>query len=273
MQASSQNLITADPPIHSPSSSINDHGMDRRSAVKSRSAAFSALRIEPTPLSAVSRNAYSGTMDGIIKIYSREGITSLWRGLSPTLIMQVPSTVIYYIGYEKIRDGLKANFKFADSSPYAPLLSGALARSCVAVLISPLELIRTRMQSGGPESGLVSVTRQVVGMMRECGVTSLWRGLGSTLWRDVPFSAIYWSGYESLKRVMAANNTFAKSKSEFWPSFIAGATAGTVAAIATTPFDVAKTLQQVIHHDEPGMESSTLYKTPEYAERDADDLC
>ncbi|KAJ3216473.1 hypothetical protein HDU67_009428 [Dinochytrium kinnereticum] len=42
---------------------------------------------------------------------------------------------------------------------------------------------------------------------------------------------------------------------EFWGPFAAGAAAGTpskLAAIVTTPFDVAKTLQQAVRHDEPG---------------------
>ena len=35
---------------------------------------------------------------------------------------------------------------------------------------------------------------------RREGVAALWKGLGPTLWRDVPFSMVYWLGYENLKR-------------------------------------------------------------------------
>ena len=43
-------------------------------------------------------------------------------------------------------------------------------------------------------------------VLRE-GVTSLWRGLGVTLLRDVPFSAVYWACYEDLKVRLDHNTT------------------------------------------------------------------
>ena len=99
------------------------------------------------------------------------------------------------------------------------------------------------------------------------GYTSLWRGLTLTLWRDVPFSGVYWWGYESIRSLltearergrghdlsMEGSRSRARRRSQsqenhrdtFMDSFIAGATSGTVASILTTPFDVGKTRRQV----------------------------
>ena len=49
----------------------------------------------------------NGTADGITKIVRHEGMRTLYRGLVPTLVMSVPSTVIYFLGYESMRERTK----------------------------------------------------------------------------------------------------------------------------------------------------------------------
>jgi solute carrier family 25 protein 39/40 len=71
------------------------------------------------------------------------------------------------------------------------------------------------------------------------GPLSLWRGLGPTLMRDVPFSSIYWAGYEFMKQ------HFDQRKPTVQFSLGAGALAGSIAAVTTLPFDVAKTHRQI----------------------------
>ena len=78
----------------------------------------------------------------------------------------------------------------------------------------------------------------------------MWRGLGPTLWRDVPFSCFYWASYEKWKKA------FAKRGHEgAWIAFISGAISGTSAALITSPFDVLKTRRQALI-----MSSSSTYK-------------
>ncbi|RVD88726.1 uncharacterized protein DFL_002901 [Arthrobotrys flagrans] len=224
-----------------------------------------------------SSHRFTGTWEGLVKIARNEGLQSLYRGLSPTLLMSIPANVIYFTGYESLRYSIKSPLsKLSDNM--APLIAGSLARTIAATVIAPMEMFKTRLQAAThPKPGShaaaensVSAFRHTIdsvrGMVAQQGVTSLWRGLMLTLWRDVPFSGIYWWGYETVRAFLAEerygrvhhlglierhrmidNETVAKEedKATFIDSFVSGATSGAVAAFVTTPFDVGKTRRQV----------------------------
>lgn len=228
----------------------------------------------------VERRTINSTWDGLRKIAQHEGPTTLWRGLSPTLVMAIPANVIYFAGYDWLRTAQTSPFKLTVSDAYIPLVAGAAARILAAVAVSPVEMFRTRMQAANHSATAAGHFRETMdgvrGMVRSEGVLSLWRGLTLTLWRDVPFSAIYWWGYESGRNMITDFRGRTEARNEglefrvgrgeekirrrsrsrsrenhtetLVDSFIAGAGSGGVAAFVTTPFDVGKTRQQVAQH-------------------------
>ncbi|VVC25537.1 Mitochondrial carrier domain,Mitochondrial substrate/solute carrier [Cinara cedri] len=185
---------------------------------------------------------FTGTLDAFKKISKNEGILSLWSGLSPTLILALPATIVYFVSYEQIRrsvQDLKKPYYDTKHNQNQPLwisgLSGCLARFGAATCVSPLELIRTKMQS--KKLSYLEVHQALQSLLQYHGYKGLWKGLGSTLLRDVPFSGIYWVTYERIKQATA--------KPTFMYNFIAGCIAGSLAAALTTPFDVVKTFRQI----------------------------
>lgn len=127
--------------------------------------------------------------------------------------------------------------------------------------------------STGTTNHLVEAFQDVRNMVRTHGGTSLWRGLTLTLWRDVPFSGLYWWGYESIRArltdirekrqghnlTLGDNPAEARRRSQshenhtetLLDSFTAGALSGAFASIVTTPFDVGKTRTQVYRDGAP----------------------
>ncbi|NP_001085722.1 solute carrier family 25 member 39 L homeolog isoform X1 [Xenopus laevis] len=182
---------------------------------------------------------FNGTLDAFVKITRHEGLTSLWSGLPPTLVMAVPATIIYFTCYDQLRDFLCYGLGYHGN--HIPLVAGALARLGAVTVISPLELIRTKMQSR--QLSYMELGVCLRSAVAQDGWLSLWKGWGPTVLRDVPFSALYWFNYELVKRKMS--NTNAAAESPFLVSFIAGAVSGAVAAILTLPFDVVKTQRQI----------------------------
>ncbi|KOS21406.1 Solute carrier family 25 member 39 [Escovopsis weberi] len=223
------------------------------------------------------RATYNSTIDGLRKIARNEGFTTLWRGLSPTLVMTIPANIIYFTGYDWLRYNSKSPFSGL-SNDHAPLTAGALARTLAATAVGPIELVRTRMQAARGTSTtnhLLETFNGIREMVAIRGYTSLWRGLTLTLWRDVPFSGLYWWGYESIRsritdyRQEQRGRGFSRDDSDvdrmrarrrsqsrdnhtetFVDSFVAGATSGALASTVTMPFDVGKTRTQ-IYHDVP----------------------
>ena len=220
-------------------------------------AAMDEMVISDCAVEETQRRTFNSTLDGLRKISRNEGIWTLWRGLSPTLMMAIPANVIYFAGYDWLRYSRKSPMFGKISDNYAPLAAGSSARVMAAMAVSPIEMLRTRMQATShQEKGVLRAT--VVGlkdMVSNEGYFSLWRGLSLTLWRDVPFSALYWWGYEyGRQRLTAARQNSALAAglptgevshtALLADSFLAGASSGAIAAFVTTPFDVGKTRQQ-----------------------------
>ncbi|RAL68263.1 hypothetical protein DID88_008962 [Monilinia fructigena] len=95
----------------------------------------------------IQRKTFNSTFDGMRKIARNEGITTLWRGLSPTLVMTVPSNIIYFTGYDWLRFNNQSPINRMFHDNYAPLAAGASARTISAAVVSPIEMFRTRMQA------------------------------------------------------------------------------------------------------------------------------
>jgi solute carrier family 25 protein 39/40 len=181
---------------------------------------------------------FNGTIDAFVKIARNEGIRSLWSGLSPTIISAIPATVFYFSIYDNLL--CRARGRYGDHF-YVPLIVGAVARGIAVTIVSPIEMVRTKMQS--ESLSYTQLGKAVKMTIQSDGYLSLWRGLGATILRDIPFSALYWTGYESLKKIFV--NHFNKDHTTFSISFASGALSGTFAAVVTLPFDVVKTRRQI----------------------------
>lgn len=245
-------------------------GPDAGTMGSSSTTAVSECAVEETQ-----RRTFTSTFDGLRKIARNEGLSRLWRGLSPTLVMAIPANVIYFTGYDWLRFDPRSPIPRYFGDVWAPLMAGSAARIAAASVISPIEMFKTRLQatSGTGADHFTATLKDLHQMTKVSGYGSLWRGLTLTLWRDVPFSGLYWWGYEEARNSLTIMRTKAHSSSNdrsyrdlqlhesntstFVDSFIAGASSGAFAALVTTPFDVGKTRQQVFRHHIDDMPTST----------------
>ena len=228
-----------------------------------------------------------GTIAMLQRIYAQKGLRGIYAGLRPTLIMAAPNTILYYTAYEEIvwqmRQSIQRHpknennhsaFLEQNQNWLFPLLAGGSARLVSSSITAPLEFMRTRQAAAVGNGGLrdrshVGIATQRNGSLyhelnaiirTEGGISTLFRGLRPTLWRDVPFSAIYWLLLEQFRSCWETMRVSEKQLSSFeqtGEAFLNGAIAGMIAAAFTTPFDVAKTRQQTLMMATPSTSSTS----------------
>lgn len=202
-----------------------------------------------------------GTLRSILRT---EGVSGLWAGLSPALAAAVPNTAIYFTMYDelsiKLRDTHMKRFSASEDQArrqiYIPLLAASAARFVSSVATAPLELIKIRQANSiGHERTFIEDMRLVA---REKGPAGLFRGVGSTILRDVPFSAVLFLTIETIKTSLHDMNALGARGARFYEdrglqvpaqvqlteALVSAFGGGVVAVLATTPFDLVKTIQQ-----------------------------
>ncbi|CAL1390986.1 unnamed protein product [Linum trigynum] len=204
---------------------------------------------------------YKGTFDVFNKIVRQEGFARLWRGTNAALALAVPTVGIYLPLYDVFRIWLeeKTSESIPGAAPYVPLVAGSLARSLACMTCYPVELARTRMQAfkaaqNGKAPGVLKTLLEALTHVQGTdnprtnwrGYRLLWTGMGAQLARDVPFSGICWALLEPMRRnLLSVVGDDANVVSVLGANFSAGFIAGSVAAAATCPLDVAKTRRQI----------------------------
>ncbi|XP_021565834.1 mitochondrial glutamate carrier 2 [Carlito syrichta] len=183
------------------------------------------------------KDSYAGMIDCLRKTARAEGILGMYRGAAVNLTLVTPEKAIKLAANDFFRqllmeDGTRRNLRME-------MLAGCGAGMCQVVVTCPMEMLKIQLQDAGrSETGSGSSQ-----LLRTQGLAGLYKGLGATLLRDIPFSIIYFPLFANLNGLGFNPRT---GKAPFAHSFMAGCVAGSVAAVAVTPLDVLKTRIQTL---------------------------
>lgn len=132
-----------------------------------------------------------------------------------------------------LRYGLHPSKWYPDppSSPAllaVPPLTG-ISRAMSAAIMSPVTLVKTRMEYGGPNAVTYrSTAHALTSIARAEGVGGLFRGLGPTVLTNAPFSAAYYMMYTRLKGWLTE-----EGRPTVAVNFVSGVAAATAATLLT----------------------------------------
>lgn len=167
-------------------------------------------------------------------ILSKEGAAGLYRGLGANLVGVSPEKAIKLAVNDYLREKLAD--ENGDLSLPRQILAGAGAGFFQVSATNPMELVKIRMQMQALEGTKTST----INVVKELGLTGLYKGVLATWARDVPYSIIFFPGYATIKDALADEN----GHTSMPRIILAGGTAGAMAGGAVTPQDVIKTRLQ-----------------------------
>jgi len=181
-------------------------------------------------------NHYSSISQAFKVIVQKEGFLRLYKGCSAILAAAIPSHALYFGVYESMRVVL--NLKRSEHNFFKTMIAGAAATMAHDAFVTPLDVIKQRMQLKSSSYGNpVEAARCVC---RESGWKAFVRSYPTTVLLNVPYMATQFAVYESSKLMLKENSLLANEES--WQHhLVAGGIAGCIAGLISNPLDVIKT--------------------------------
>ena len=192
----------------------------------------------------VSERLYKNSIDCFQKVLRNEGFVGLYRGLPPQLVGVAPEKAIKLAMNDLMRSKLK-NQQDGSITVIREVIAGGCAGASQVIFTNPLEIVKIRLQVQGEIAKASGDQRPgAIAIVRNLGMTGLFKGASACLLRDIPFSMIYFTAYSHLKKDVFNEGINGKKLAPL-ELLLAGAIAGMPAAYFVTPADVIKTRLQV----------------------------
>lgn len=152
-----------------------------------------------------STKMYRSMLDCAKYVYKTEGIGAFYVSYPTTLSMTVPFTALQFLAYESISTTMNPTKKY---DPVTHCLAGAVAGGFAAGLTTPMDVIKTMLQTRGTATD--PELRTVNGFMAGCrllyrreGFRGFFKGVGPRMVTTMPSTALCWSAYEFSKCVFS----------------------------------------------------------------------
>ncbi|XP_037104427.1 mitoferrin-2-like [Syngnathus acus] len=178
---------------------------------------------------------YRNVMDALRQMVRTEGVWRPVRGVGVLAVGAGPAHALYFACYERIKLTLSDAMHPGASSHLANGAAGCMATVVHDAMMNPAEVVKQRVQMfGSPYRGALDC---VGATLRQEGPAAFYRSYTTQLAMNVPFQALHFMTYEYLQETLNPRRHYAPAS-----HMLSGALAGALAAAATTPLDVCKTL-------------------------------
>jgi solute carrier family 25 carnitine/acylcarnitine transporter 20/29 len=211
-------------------------------------------RLQASALASATTNfrPYTGAIDCLQRTVIEEGALALYRGMAAPFFAQAVYKAVMFGSFGIARDSVTPALLgqgAAERSPRtAAFVCGCFAGSVNTLVLTPVELVRNRLMvqrrllagqtstnTNRTYGGILDVVKTAV---REGGVSSLWRGLSSTILRDGPGVGVWFAAFETSKRGFPSLMGWAADSTA--NLLLSGAAGGIGFWLVALPFDAIK---------------------------------
>lgn len=177
--------------------------------------------------------------EALRSILKSEGPKGLYRGIGAMGLGAGPAHAVYFSFYEFCKKSLSGG---NPNNAAAHAASGVFATVASDAVFTPMDMVKQRLQlANSPYKGVWDCVGRV---MREDGIKAFYASYRTTVLMNAPFTAVHFSTYEAVKRALMEVSPESASDERLVVHATAGAAAGALAAVVTTPLDVVKTQLQ-----------------------------
>ncbi|KAF7845735.1 hypothetical protein BT93_L0875 [Corymbia citriodora subsp. variegata] len=198
---------------------------------------------------------YTGPLDCFRQSLRRDGFFGLYRGISAPLFGAALETSSLFFSYRIAQDILQATLlPSTEPLPLTALIGcGAMSGAFTSLLLTPIELIKCKMQvpleahSSHPRPRPLTL---IASIYRHHGLIGFWHGQMGTLIREMGGSAAWFGGYESVTAAFKSMRQQGQATMEddaslpIYQQMFAGAIAGMSYNFLFYPADTIKSRMQ-----------------------------
>lgn len=182
--------------------------------------------------------------------YTNEGVwKGFFQGIASPLFGAALENAVLFVSFNQFNGVLDSYTGLGALSK--TIYSGAFAGACASYVLTPVELIKCKLQvsnisSAANEVRHTSVWPTVKSVVKEKGLVGLWQGQSSTFIRECVGGAVWFTTYEVMKSQLTQLHP-ADKNNRTWELLLSGATSGLTFNASIFPADTVKSVCQTEH--------------------------
>ena len=183
-----------------------------------------------------------GALDCLSKTFRNEGLRALYKGFEPAIIRQVVYGGLRYGLYAPIRNaiGVDVDTPKHQIPFYKKFIAGGGAGAVASFIANPTDMVKVQMQVQGMDGtkGTGGFIATFFSIVKNEGVTGLWRGSLPNLTRATVLAAFELSCYDEIKKRLKGIGLI--QEGEVSGVFVSALATGFIASVVSNPLDVLK---------------------------------